>query len=66
MPTSNVAMPPNDSQLLGPFIGNVNAFAATIWLQIPNLVKDEARSVFVTLHEGAVRTIKKERRIHVR
>jgi len=53
-------------QLLGPFIGNVTAFTATIWLQIPNLVKDEVRSVFVTLHEAAVRTIKKERRIHAR
>ena len=25
---------------------------ATIWLQIPNLVKDETGMVFVTLHEG--------------
>jgi phosphodiesterase/alkaline phosphatase D-like protein len=47
-------MPPTDSDLLGPFIGNVTANTATIWLQIPNLVKDEVRSVFVTLHEGAV------------
>ena len=47
-------MPPTDSHLLGPFIGNVTASTATIWLQIPNLVKDETRTVFVTLHEGAV------------
>jgi hypothetical protein len=66
VPTRNVAMPPNDSQLLGPFIGNVTASTATIWLQIPNLVKDEVRSVFVTLHEGAVRTTRKEQRIYVR
>ena len=47
-------MPPTDSPLLGPFIGNVTASTATIWIQIPNLVKDETRTVFVTLHEGAV------------
>jgi len=47
-------MPPTDSHLLGPFIGNVTASGATIWLQIPNLVKGETRTVFVTLHEGAV------------
>ena len=46
-------MPPTDSHLLGPFIGNVTASGATIWLQIPHLVKDETRTVFVTLHEGA-------------
>jgi len=46
-------MPPTDSYLLGPFIGNVTASGATIWLQIPHLVKDETRTVFVTLHEGA-------------
>ena len=49
-------MPPTDSHLLGPFIGNVTASTATIWIQIPNLVKDETRTVFVTLHEGAVDT----------
>ena len=47
-------MLPTDSQLLGPFIGNVSASSATIWLQIPNLIKDETRTVFVTLHEGTV------------
>jgi hypothetical protein len=47
-------MPPTDSHLLGPFIGNVTASTAAIWLQIPNLAKDETRTVFVTLHEGAV------------
>ena len=47
-------MPPTDSHLLGPFIGNVTASTAAIWLQIPNLVKDETRTVFVTLHVGAV------------
>ena len=46
-------MPPTDSHLLRPFIGNVTASGATIWLQIPHLVKDETRTVFVTLHEGA-------------
>ena len=46
-------MPPTDSHPLGPFIGNVTVSGATIWLQIPNLVKDETRTVFVTLHEGA-------------
>jgi len=50
-------MPPTDSHLLGPFIGNVTASAATIWIQIPNLAKDETRTVFVTLHEGAVDTL---------
>ena len=49
-------MPPTDSYLLGPFIGNVTASAATIWIQIPNLVKNETRTVFVTLHEGAFDT----------
>jgi hypothetical protein len=49
-----VVMPPTDSHLLGPFIGNVTASTATIWLQIKNLVRDETRTVFVTLHEGAV------------
>jgi hypothetical protein len=47
-------MPPTDSHLLGPFVGNVTASTATIWLQIPNLVKDETRTVFVTQREGAV------------
>jgi phosphodiesterase/alkaline phosphatase D-like protein len=55
-PARTVAMPPTDSHLLGPFIGNVTASAATIWIQIPNLVKNETRTVFVTLHEGAVDT----------
>src|SRR5438552_18478614 len=47
-------MPPTDSHLLGPFIGNVTASGATIWLQILELKKDEVRQVFITLHEGAV------------
>jgi hypothetical protein len=46
-------MPLTDSHLLGPFIGNVTASTAAIWLQIPNLAKDETRTVFVTLHQGA-------------
>src|SRR5437879_1500448 len=47
------AMPPNASQLLGPFIGNVNASTAMIWLQIPHLAAGEIRTVFVTLHEAS-------------
>jgi hypothetical protein len=47
-------MLPADSHLLGPFIGNVTASTATIWLQIPNLIKDGTRPVFVTLHDGVV------------
>ena len=46
-------MPPNASQLLGPFIGNVNASTAMIWLQIPHLAAGELRTVFVTLHEAS-------------
>ena len=46
-------MPPNSSHLLGPFIGNVNASTAMIWLQIPHLAADELRTVFVTLHEAS-------------
>jgi alkaline phosphatase D len=48
-------MPPTDSHLLGPFIGNVTASTTTIWLQILDLKEHEARWVFVTLHEGVVR-----------
>jgi alkaline phosphatase D len=47
-------MLPADSHLLGPFIGNVTASTATIWLQVLDLGKDQARTVFVTLHEGVV------------
>ena len=47
-------MLPADSQLLGPFIGNVTASTVTIWLQLLDLGKDEARTVFVTLREGAI------------
>ncbi|PYS45036.1 MAG: hypothetical protein DMF71_01365 [Acidobacteria bacterium] len=46
-------MPPNASHLLGPFIGNVNASTAMIWLQIPHLAAGELRTVFVTLHEAS-------------
>ena len=46
-------MPPNSSHLLGPFIGNVNASTAMIWLQIPHLAAGELRTVFVTLHEAS-------------
>ena len=47
-------MLPSDPHFLGPFIGNVTASTAAIWLQIPGLAKGETRTVFVTLHEGAV------------
>ena len=47
-------MPPTESHLLGPFIGNVTATTATIWLQILELKEHEVRQVFITLHEGAV------------
>jgi len=46
-------MPPNASHLLGPFIGNVTASTAMIWLHIPHLVPSETRTVFVTLHEAS-------------
>ena len=49
-------MLPTESHVLGPFIGNVTASSATIWLQVFDLGKGEVRSVFVTLHEGAVNT----------
>ena len=45
-------MSPADSHLLGPFIGNVAASGATIWLHFPGLKPGEGRSVYVTLHQG--------------
>ena len=47
-------MTPNETHLLGPFIGDVTNSKATIWLQLCNLGPGEIRSVPVTLHEQIV------------
>jgi hypothetical protein len=52
IPARTIAMPPTDCHLLGPFIGSVTVFKATIWIQIPSLVKGETRTMFITPHPG--------------
>src|SRR5712664_3860206 len=47
-------MTPNETHLLGPFIGHVTDSKAKIWLQLCDLGPGETRLVPVTLHEQSV------------
>jgi PKD domain len=42
-------MPPTESHVLGPFIGDTTASKAINWLQVSALKKDELRNAYVTL-----------------